>query len=189
MFNDDLDRRDFVAIAGGATAAFVGATWPEIRAAGALAASIPQEAPYQFLTSEQVRELDAIAATLVPTDETPGAREAHVVRFLDNAFATFWKPRQAGLSAALKEIAALAAKRPPNERSFAALSESDRVAVMQEYEKAGSTGGTFRQLRNAVMTGMFAHPDHGGNFGRTGWKLIGFEDRYSWAAPFGWYDK
>ena len=40
-----------------------------------------------------------------------------------------------------------------------------------------------------TMTGMFAHPEHGGNFGKIGWKLIGYEDRYSWVPPFGYYDR
>jgi hypothetical protein len=36
---------------------------------------------------------------------------------------------------------------------------------------------------------MFANPEYGGNFQKTGWKLIGFTDQFSWAAPFGWYDR
>ena len=187
MFNDEFDRRDFVALTGGATAALLVATWPEMRAAAALAATTPQDAPYQFLSADQVRELDAITSTLIPTDETPGAREAHVVRFIDNAFATFWKARQPMLAPVLAEIATLAAKRPPNQKSFAALNDADRIATLEEYEK--SSTGSFRQLRNLAMNGMFSHPDHGGNFNKVGWKMIGFDDRYSWTAPFGYYDK
>jgi len=43
-------------------------------------------------------------------------------------------------------------------------------------------------LRGATVTGMFANPEYGGNANKAGWKLIGFDDRFSWAAPFGWYD-
>jgi hypothetical protein len=39
------------------------------------------------------------------------------------------------------------------------------------------------------MLGMFSHPMHGGNFNKVGWNLIGFEDRYSWTPPFGYYDR
>ena len=29
---------------------------------------------------------------------------------------------------------------------------------------------------------------YGGNRDKVGWKLIGFEDRFHWNAPFGHYD-
>jgi gluconate 2-dehydrogenase gamma chain len=35
---------------------------------------------------------------------------------------------------------------------------------------------------------MLSNPEYGGNFNKMGWKLIGFDDRFSWAPPFGWYD-
>lgn len=40
----------------------------------------------------------------------------------------------------------------------------------------------------ATITGFLANPEYGGNTGKIGWKLIGFEDRFVWSAPFGWYD-
>ena len=39
------------------------------------------------------------------------------------------------------------------------------------------------------MLGMFSHPVHGGNYQKIGWKLIGYVDQYSWAPPFGYYDR
>ena len=39
-----------------------------------------------------------------------------------------------------------------------------------------------------VLTGVFAVSEYGGNAGKVGWKLIGFEDRYAWQPPFGYYD-
>ena len=188
MLREDLDRRDFLAaLVGGTTAGFVRIHWNEIRAAAGLAAQAPQGAPYQVLTTEQVRELDAFTSTLIPTDETPGAREAHVVRFIDNALATFWKERRPGLEGAMTQIAAAVEKRTPGNKSFAALSETDRIAVVEDLQK--NNHRVFGPLRNATMVGMFSHPDHGGNFGKVGWKLIGFDDRHSWVAPFGYYDR
>ena len=37
----------------------------------------------QFFSPEEFRMLDAFTAILIPTDETPGAREAHVAAFTD----------------------------------------------------------------------------------------------------------
>ena len=47
----------------------------------------------------------------------------------------------------------------------------------------------FGPLRNLTMTGMFSHPEHGGNYQKIGWRLIGYADQYSWAPPFGYYDR
>lgn len=41
----------------------------------------------------------------------------------------------------------------------------------------------------AIAAGMFARPEYGGNRDKLGWKLIGFEDRYAWQQPFGYYDR
>lgn len=37
----------------------------------------------KFFSPEEMETLDAFTAILIPTDETPGAREAHVVPFID----------------------------------------------------------------------------------------------------------
>jgi Gluconate 2-dehydrogenase subunit 3 len=37
----------------------------------------------RFFSAEDFRNLDAFTATLIPTDDTPGAREAHVTAFID----------------------------------------------------------------------------------------------------------
>ena len=35
---------------------------------------------------------------------------------------------------------------------------------------------------------MFADPSWGGNREKSGWKLLGFDDRAIWQSPFGFYD-
>src|SRR5258708_22399427 len=37
----------------------------------------------KFFSAEEFRMLDAFTAILIPTDDTPGAREAHVPHFID----------------------------------------------------------------------------------------------------------
>jgi hypothetical protein len=39
------------------------------------------------------------------------------------------------------------------------------------------------------MMGMFSNPSYGGNHQKSGWKMIGFEDRFAWSPPFGYYDR
>ena len=47
----------------------------------------------------------------------------------------------------------------------------------------------FAFLRAMAVSGYLCHPMHGGNRSNAGWKAIGFEERMSWAPPFGYYDR
>jgi hypothetical protein len=42
--------------------------------------------------------------------------------------------------------------------------------------------------RVATISGFLANPEYGGNAGTAGGRAIGFDDRFVWAEPFGWYD-
>jgi gluconate 2-dehydrogenase gamma chain len=163
-----------------------GASLADLRRAGEFAASVGAQQPYEFLNAEQVRILDAASAQIVPTDDTPGAREAHVVRFVDHALATFLSDRRTAVTNALKQLDEFS-KFDKDNKSFADRAADDQLRVLKAFEKKNPGG--FNVLRNMTMTGMFSSPEHGGNFNRTGWKLIGYEDRYSWTAPFGAYDR
>jgi hypothetical protein len=39
------------------------------------------------------------------------------------------------------------------------------------------------------VLGLLALPSYGGNAGKAGWKLVGFDDRHVWEPPFGHYDR
>ena len=188
MADADLRRRDFVGILGGAVAAtWLSAGWTELHAAGRYAAASPRDEPWQVLTKQQVRELDAITAQLIPTDDQPGAREAHVVRFFDRALATFARDQRPRLEQSLLKVSEFVARQRPGTTSFAALADADQVAVITALEK--DAPDAFWSIHGPTVTGMFANPEYGGNFGKVGWKLVGFQDRYSWTSPFGYYDR
>ena len=183
-----MNRRDFVLGVGGAAFVTRLATHgPELRAIAAYAASVAPEEHYQFFSVEQAREFDAISAQIVPTDDTPGAREAHVVRFVDRYLATVAKDEQPGLQGDFTVFGDAMAAKTPGSRSFAALSDANQIAFLTELEK--SHPDVFEDFRDYTMLGMFSHPMHGGNFNKVGWKLIGFEDRPAWVPPFGYYDR
>lgn len=182
-----MERREFLEnAAGGVMVGFFGASLADLRRAGEYAASIGAQAPLEFFTADQARLLDAASAQIIPTDDTPGAREAHVVRFADHACATFLKDRAQALTLALRELDEFS-RAADGKLPFEQRPNADQLAVLQDFEK--KKGNSFNVLRNVTMTGMFSHPEHGGNFNRVGWKLIGYEDRYSWTAPFGYYDR
>lgn len=186
-----MDRRAFLEnLGGGAASAFFGASLIDLRRAGEFAAAASPQEPWQFFTPAQAKLFDAVSAQIVPTDDTPGAREAHVVRFADHSLATFLKDRRPQMTKALTALDKFA-RAATGGRAFEDRDSADQITVLEAFEKKDQKDktGWFGTLRQMTMTGMFSHPEHGGNFNKTGWKLIGYEDRYSWAPPFGFYDR
>jgi gluconate 2-dehydrogenase gamma chain len=182
-----MQRRAFLGtLGGGAATAFFGASLIDLRRAGAFAAAATEQQPWEFFTPGQARLLDAVSSQIVPTDDTAGAREAHVTRFADHALATFLKERGKAVTGALSALEKFSLA-SAGAKAFADRDNADQIKVLQAFEK--KDGNHFGTLRQITMAGMFSHPEHGGNYEKAGWKLIGYEDRYSWAAPFGFYDR
>jgi gluconate 2-dehydrogenase gamma chain len=181
-------RRAFLArSASGIGAAWLAANYPAIAAAqefvrGATAAG--QATALAFFTPDEAMQVEALAAAIIPTDETPGAREAHVVAFIDRALVTFERDRQADYRTGLAELAAATAKLVPNARTFAALSADDQIRVLTSIEQTPF----FELVRVHTITGFFASPVHGGNHGKVGWELVGWNDALEHEPPFGYYD-
>ena len=187
----DLSRRTFLASVGGSVAAvWFAATTTDLLASGAFAARAAREnppPPFNVLTAEQAIELEAATSLIIPTDETPGAREARVVYFIDKSLGGFAKEQLPVFVAGVADLQARAARAKKGATSFASLSEAQQIAILTDIEN-DKKSRFFNALRGATIIGMFSNPEYGGNFNKTGWKMIGFDDQYSWVAPFGWYD-
>jgi gluconate 2-dehydrogenase gamma chain len=191
---DRREPREFVEAMAGALASTLGAARVS-GLAGAFAATAADAGhtatahfgPYEFLTAEQARLLDTVTSHIVPSDDTPGAREAHVVRFIDHAFATFFTDFRKDFTDTLAEFTEFMSHFRPDGATFLELSHGEQVAALRDLERLKPD--VFGPLRDITMNGMFCQPEHGGNFQKIGWKLIGFVDQYSWVSPFGYYDR
>lgn len=151
-----------------------------------LALAAQTRAPrFEYLDSGTAAELEAIASAIIPSDETPGAKEAGVIFFIDRALATFDHDKRElyrkGLAGAQDERLAMF----PGSQSIAALSSGQRAALLKSIEKTEF----FEALREHVIIGFLAGPEWGGNRGKAGWKLIGFDDAGGFQPPFGYYDQ
>ena len=183
-----MQRREFVeAISATLAAALAAASRGALSIPSAYAAEVSANAPYEFLTADQARLLDVITAHIVPTDDTPGAREAHVVRYIDHAFATFLSEYQKDFADGMAAFIEFMATFMPDGAPFLRLTHSEQIAALRDLERLKPD--VFYPLRDMTMSGMFSHPVHGGNYQKIGWKLIGYVDQYSWAPPFGYYDR
>ena len=181
----EYSRRQFMALAGSAAAGvWLTATRSDILAAGLHAA---QATKFETLTPGDAIEIEAATAQIVPTDATPGAREARVVYFIDKAISTWAKDQRPDVESAARELRARAAKAQRGATSFAALPADKQIAILTAMEK--EKPALFGVLRFGTIAGMLANPEWGGNYQKTGWRWIGFDDRFSWGPPFGWYDQ
>jgi len=170
----ELSRRDWFAASM--------ALWPEIAAAQAYAQS---ERKFEYLDAQTAAEVEAVVETILPSDDTPGAREAGVIYFIDRALTTFHKDQQEVYRAGLKDFQAKRTALFPASQSIAELTAQQRIELL----KATEHSEFFGLLRFHTLAGFLGDPSYGGNRDGVGWKLIGFEHSMVNQPPFGFYDR
>jgi len=186
---NEASRRQFLRATGGMLGAtWIGTHWPAVVAAAEHAHQVATgdaERTLKFLSPLQARDVEAIAAHIVPSGDTPGAREAGVVYFIDHVHAGPYASRAAEFRSDLTRFQADFATRNPGVASFADLPGNAQLAYLKGIE-ATPFFGTMKFL---TVLGLLALPSYGGNAGKLGWKLVGFVDQHAWTPPFGHYDR
>lgn len=186
MGSKTVSRRDFVrgtgALAGGSALRL---TAPLIAAAAQAACTARDEgSAFTTLTAAEALELEAIAARILPTTSTPGAREAGVIYFMDNVLGDQLAYLLPGVRGMLQPFLAGAAERFPESENFSDLSEANQDAWLTEQQETPF----FNMARILTLIGFFAMSSYGGNRDNVGWELIGFEGHGANQPPFGYYD-
>lgn len=186
---NELNRRRFL-LAGmrGAGVAWASLHWPGILAAADHAAHMRAagtSAKLEVLTPEQAAEIEAVADRIIPSGDSPGAREAGVIYFIDRALATFAADTRQVYQSAAPALAAKTRDSFPAVAKFSWAAPEQQDAVLKALEGQP----IFELIRMHTVMGFLADPARGGNRGEVGWKLIGFEDSRAFAPPFGYYDK
>ena len=191
MWGNEYSRRRFLEQSlVGAGAAWLTAAWPDVLAAQkhaqhtlrAVAAGAP--AKFDFLTADQAAEVEAIASLIIPTTDTPGAREAGVVYFIDRSLHTWAADQQKPFSDALAAVDAKRKELFPASASFASLAVARQTELLRAIEKTPAFG----LFHFSTVAGFFCNPEDGGNRDMVGWKLIGFDHAPAHTPPFGYYD-
>ena len=180
-------RRSFLAgSAAGLSSSWIASNWSGILAAQEHAQNAAVSAPrkFEFFSPEQAAEVEAVAAQIIPTDDTPGARESGAVYFIDRALTTFDRERQVVYTQGLPNLQAKTRELFPNATKFSGLHAEQQTQVLKAIEKTPF----FAQVRTHTITGFLANPEYGGNQNEAGWKLIGFDGKFRYEPPFGYYD-
>jgi gluconate 2-dehydrogenase gamma chain len=183
MSAEETSRRQFLLSSmTGVSTAWVALNWPAMVQAQQMA---HQAEHFAFFTPAQAAEIEAMTAQIFPTDDTPGAREARVVHFIDQSLTSFAQDAQPLYTQGIQDLQAKARELVPGATAFSALTAAQQIQVLTAIE----TTPFFKTVRDHTIMGMFASPKHGGNFNKLGWKLIGFEDTLAFKPPFGYYDR
>ena len=180
-----MQRRDFLKQSG----SVLGGSWiklgmPAIMATASVAARAAMEkSNFRVLSPSEVTEFEAIAARIIPSGDSPGAREAGVIYFIDTVLADIepgmLEPMRKGLLSFQVDV-----RESYQTDSFAGLNQAGQIEALRSIEDTEF----FETLRFLTIAGMFCDPSHGGNRNRVGWELIGFEGPSGTQPPFGYYD-
>jgi hypothetical protein len=182
MPDSHISRRRWLAVSP------IGAGWAAVLAAQEHAHEVMRSAApaaLSVLSPAEATEISAIASQIIPSDGSPGAREAGVIYFIDRALTTFDAGKRALYTQGLEEAERKRVELFPGSKNIAALPAEQQVRLVQAIEKTEF----FEQVRTHCVMGFFGNPGYGGNRGLAGWKLIGFEDRFHFDPPFGYYDR
>jgi gluconate 2-dehydrogenase gamma chain len=152
---------------------------------------VPETDALTFLNDHEAETLDAIAARIIPGDESdPGAREAGATTYIDRALGGFLRELQTFYRRALRRLDDQCLARHGKRFVDLGLGQQDQVLAQLEAGGRGSQGESevrevswddesllwtfFEVVREHVVQGTFCDPAYGGNRELVGWRLIGF---------------
>ena len=129
------------------------------------------KAAFHYLSAADAPEIEALAAQIIPSDGTPGAREAGCVHFIDRALETFDREKREIYRSGLAEAQKKRAELFPQSRALAELDGAQAIALCKAIEETEF----FKLQRTHTIMGFLATPEWGGNQGMVGWAHIGLE--------------
>ena len=139
--------------------------------------------------AHQRSTLEAVTGRIIPADRDPGALEAGVVDYIENALAGYDAEHALLYVDGIKELDRLAREKFSAE-AFVQLGadQQDQIVALLDERRSPF----FSHLLEHTMQGFYGDPRHGGNRNRVGWKMIGFpgpSHPEGYRRPFGWYDE
>jgi hypothetical protein len=171
-----VSRRNFLQASGSISGAtFLRLAAPALAAITSAACTAEKEATAFFvLGAEESTDFAAIAARIIPTTDTPGAAEAGVIHFFDNAFADAMSEQHADAQNGLAEFDVVVLEQGPYRK--AEDFQHDELSVLFRYELHGGGqevhGQTFTpRMRSAVSTAAALMHDRCSRPARSGMPL------------------
>ncbi len=134
----DSSRRDFLRNSFATfSSAWVAANWPAILDAATHAhqqASSGFPSTFEFFAPAEAAEIDAIASRIIPTDDTPGAREAGAVYFIDRALLTFASSSRSLIRPGLAELQQQTTNLFPSVHKFSEATPAQQDQILRLFD-------------------------------------------------------
>jgi gluconate 2-dehydrogenase gamma chain len=140
------------------------------------------------LTRREAKLLEAVAAQIFPTTETPGALESGAVFYVDRALAGAYRSFLPLYRRGLRALNLYALRR--TQRAFPDLNDEEQDLILSDVEAGRAAGFPksaefFEAVRRHVLEGIFGEPSYGGNRGLIGWRLVGFPgQQFGYPDPY-----
>ena len=152
MAPDSVSRRQFLRQGTGAAgAAWLRAVLPGLAAISQAACTAREDkAAFTILGDDEAAEFEAIAERIIPATDTPGARDAGVIYFIDQSFGTFNAP----MLPMLREGLAGLQGGIEDGRTFSALSDDEQDALLRQNEDTPF----FQLMRLITVEGYLMKP-------------------------------
>lgn len=187
MYDETVNRRVFLrgsgTLAGGV---MLRGGMPGLLALSAAACTARDEgAAFATLSTDQARDLEAVAARILPATATPGAREAGVIWFIDKVYGSIFDHAYERDMESLTQFRLALMGAHPQVEDFTGLTETQQDDFLETQERTRF----FSSARYLTIAGMFSMSMWGGNRDDIGWRLIGMDGPpHGWPSPFGHYD-
>jgi gluconate 2-dehydrogenase gamma chain len=132
---------------------------------------------HKSFTDDEYRALVAACERILPRDEDPGATDADVARYIDNALQTpeIHKMREdilAGIDALMRR------SERAYKKHFADATPEQQDELLHIFKDSPAESGEahfYTELVALTLEGFLGDPSYGGNKGRVGWTLVGFD--------------
>jgi gluconate 2-dehydrogenase gamma chain len=171
MKGNEFDRRDFLKI----TAAGLGG-------AVLLPGCSQPASPWLFFTEAEASVIEAITEQIIPGDDDAGAKDAHVINFIDRQLAGFYAKHQETYR---KGITGVQQTSEIMYRSkFESLDWRQQMELLQALEAGRAEGeiwqtesapAFFGLIRDHTMQGFYGSPRHGGNRHFASFQMLGLD--------------
>ena len=135
--------------------------------------------PKFILPADERSILAAATERLIPSGDSPGAREANAIEYVCRALSTkFHKPIRPLFMEGARRIDRVA--RREYGTSFQEMDTEDQDRLLDFIQRGGEgedgfdTRLLFHKLLELTLEGFLGDPSHGGNRNEVGWRFIGY---------------
>jgi gluconate 2-dehydrogenase gamma chain len=142
----------------------------------------PSRDRWRFFSNAEATVVEAIAEQIIPADQDAGARDAHVINYIDRQLASVFQEHQETYRNGIAGV-----QQTSNimfEGDFESLQWSQQTEVLKRLENGEAAGSIwetvsprsfFGLIRDHTMQGFYGSPRHGGNREFVSFRMIGMD--------------